>query len=95
LSIIERREPNELHACRTCGTDITAELDASYEYGYRRGYEKRASYEPQLEGAVSALTEAAASLNDAGRRFAQLEQQNMALLMTEAADRARAALGGQ
>lgn len=55
MSIIERREPNELHACRTCGTDIAAELDASYEYGYRRGYEKRASYEPQLEGAVKLL----------------------------------------
>jgi hypothetical protein len=35
MGIIERREPNELRACRTCGTDITAELDASYEYGYR------------------------------------------------------------
>jgi hypothetical protein len=55
MGIIERREPNELRACRTCGTDITSELDASYEYGYRCGYEKRASYEPQLEGAVDRI----------------------------------------
>lgn len=31
----------EVRACPHCGGDISDQLDASFEFGYARGYEKR------------------------------------------------------